>query len=304
LIFINTLLYENCIFLKELNENGYIIPDVLITPEQIQELSEACNLLSESIDFDYILQESFNIKEKISDILDRDLKKLFNNNDEIYAKAKIAVKSTASSIVYDIKNKGVKKESSKSIAHKLEELFKELEELLFESLDTEKLENGKYDVTKIKNALKAILYILISRLVFSIIFNLICGPHIANILGSCILAPITEELGKKFAASGNFEKEFFIIFNAYEFSGYIYELTKINKLPLLKAIRARTAAVLMHLSTTIIHWLSKNEKVQKVIKLDDAQSKTLGYGISVFIHALWNVLGKFSPKFVSLIVGK
>ena len=54
----NVSLYENCIFLKNLNENGYITPDILVTPEQIQQLSEHCNLLSESMDLDYILQES------------------------------------------------------------------------------------------------------------------------------------------------------------------------------------------------------------------------------------------------------
>jgi len=299
-----TPLYENCIFLKDLNENGYITPDILVTPEQIQQLSEHCNLLSESMDLDYILQESFNIKEKIQDVIDRDLKKLFNNNDRSYQKAKVAVKSTASSIVSDIKTNGVKKDTSKSISHKLEALFKKLEALLFESLDTEKLENGKYDVTKLKNALKCFLWMFLAQIVFMIVFITITGPQIGQILTVCIAAPLTEELAKKFAASGNFEKEFFVIFNGYEFTSYVIQLTKVNKMPLLKAIRVRTFAVLMHLSTTIVHWLAKNEKVKKFLKLDDEKSKTLGFGISVFIHALWNTLAVFSPKFTKMMMGE
>jgi len=300
---IKSNLYKNCMFLKDLNESGHIIPDILVTPEEIQQLAEQCSILSESIDFDCILQESFNIKEKAADVLDKDLKKVFNNNDKNYQKAKSAVKSTATSIASEIKSNGLKKESKSTISHKFEQLCKKLEELLFESLDTKKLENGKYDKTKIKNALRAVVYCLAINTVALFTFSIILGPVIGNFILCVIVAPLVEELCKKFAVSGGFEKEFSVLFNAYEMVTYVSRIRKMG-IPMLKAIRIRTFTVLMHLTTTIVQWLSKNEKVQKFLHLKDEQSKTLGYFIGVFIHGAWNFLAATNnQKFLKMVIG-
>lgn len=294
-------LYENSIFFKDLSESSYITPDVLITPEQISALQEYCSYLEESFYFNDILSESLagSVKEKFSEVLERDLKKLFNNNEKNYQEAKQLIKTTTTSITSEIKTNGLKKDSTKSISHKLETLFKKLEKLLFDSIDEQKI--GKYDVARLVKALITMGVAITINTIGFYLLTAILGPAIGNIITVCAVAPLVEELCKKLSISGNFEAEFAIIFNSYEMIYYVSKMKKLG-IPLLKAIKARTFVVLMHLSTTVVQWLSKNEKVQKALHLNDEQSKTIGYFIAVLIHATWNVLGTFSSSFTKFLI--
>ena len=72
-------------------------------------------------------------------------------------------------------------------------------------------------------------------------------------------------------------------------------------------IRTRLICVGMNVTTTIIQWLSQNEKIQKKLGLDSEKDKeklkTTGNIIGIIIHITWNAFASFSPKFVKFIAG-
>ena len=152
--------------------------------------------------------------------------------------------------------------------------------------------------------------------------NIVLGP-VGNVLGCCVVAPITEETAKGIAVKNNYATEFSVVFNIYEASSYIIKSSVIGvpfkvdgvigryKIPLKNMVRARTAAVGMHISTTIIQWLSTNPKLLAKLGIDENNDESgkkekvafIGQLISMIIHFSWNLAASTSKSFARAISG-
>ena len=60
-------------------------------------------------------------------------------------------------------------------------------------------------------------------------------------------------------------------------------------------------AVGMHLTTTLIQWLTNNPKVLEKLKIESEDDKNkasiVGHTIGMIIHGVWNGLASFSQTF-------
>ena len=112
-----------------------------------------------------------------------------------------------------------------------------------------------------------------------------------------VAGPIIEESCKAIAVKGNFEKEYNLVFNAFEFTEYIASGAP---------VKGRIAVVAMHSLTTAINKVFSTEAFRKKFGIsDDKDSKdkcTLAYFIiGNIIHVSWNAAAVFSPAFNAIL---
>ena len=162
-----------------------------------------------------------------------------------------------------------------------------------------------YDINRMKAALCLFLTVLTINTMIMCLLMLL-GPITADVLTTVVVAPIVEEFAKSVAIKGKFGTEFTVVMNAYEMVYYVNQMKRVPGIGILKAIRVRAFVVLMHLTTTIIQWLSNNQKLLDMIgvkKEDKGTISFIGRILGIVIHSIWNFLSKFNMKFVSMLLG-
>lgn len=74
---------------------------------------------------------------------------------------------------------------------------------------------------------------------------------------------------------------------------------------LVKIIKTRLLTVGMHLTSTIVHFLTTNKEIQKKLGLDKEEDKEklslIGFITGNLIHITWNSLSVFSTTFNKII---
>lgn len=155
----------------------------------------------------------------------------------------------------------------------------------------------------------AVLFILIlfinSTLMFvSIVLTSliipIAGPVVASfihmIIIACIVAPLTEEYGKKIAVEKNFPWFYTSIFSGLEFLLYLLtwfsapSTSVLKSLTLLQMVFLRLPAIAMHFFTAFIQKYMKErgeEKSKHII--DQEESSKIGYWLAVACHSAFNL---------------
>ena len=223
---------------------------------------------------------------------------------DIDAKAKPA----GQKIAKVIKEKGINAESKKDIKRIYDDFISELSKQASINIDSicgdinYKKNKDKYKISNIIKAAEVTLFAsAINGLMLAILMCIV--PHFANIILGCIVAPIVEETAKAVATKGGYAAEFAVVFNAFEFTSYVTKYSSVTGI-----ITTRLKVVAMHCTTSIIHWLTSNEEIQKKLKLtkeeDKQKLKFLGRILGVLIHAGWNTIGTFKPEIIAPEIAK
>lgn len=260
--------------------------DINITPEQVQKISEYCLSLDINIDNILPLTEAGIRKMKLE------------NKDKIKSK----VDDFGKEITETIKEKGINKSVIAELGRKLKSFYEDIADLISDS-DIPGLEVGNYDLNKIRQSWILLFYVSIINTLFIIILTGLFG-NIGRGLAIWLCAPLVEEGAKQISIRGKFATEFAVVFNMYEFSTYVLQMTMGGINPI-KAIKVRLFPVFMHLSTTIIQYISNNKDILKKLGLDKEEDADkisfIGNVIGVLIHCTWNFLAMNSSGFNSII---
>ena len=279
-----------------------------ISPEQIQEICKYMNLITPS------LLEETDLAEYVS-VLTEDVKADNFKYEKVglnSGKVKSAINKTAKQSADIIKKEGLNSKSKSKIVTLYKDMLNSIEEFNVDYIlgipDSKKEELAKHEPTKLKKAAVLLIEVILIHDILSTLFSILFGPIAANIILGVIIAPITEESAKALSIKGGYEKEFFLMFNILECGSYVMR-SMILGVPFKNALRARLICVGMHLTNTIIQWLSRNEKIQKALKLnieDEEDKETcgmIGQMIGWFIHTIWNLLASFSLDFDRVLKG-
>ena len=260
--------------------------NINIDIQKINELIESVSLDSEEAQ-EYLSEAKakyINTLDFIGDIVD--------DNKYILK----SIKDCAKEIVATIKDKGINQSLFDTLTITVSKYFGMIADRLTvdKIINNEKIKGEVVDKDKLKSAAHIFLqfYIMTSicQTVISLLFitNITMSYNITAI----IIGPILEEFAKKLSVKSGCTKEFYLIFNAFEFTQYVSTYAIIVGLK--KIVITRIKALGMHLVTTIVQFLSDNKKVQHILKLDKEEDKeklsTLGYLCGVLIHSTWNGL--------------
>lgn len=204
-------------------------------------------------------------------------------------------------IATTVKSKGVNKESGEKIRSIINKLWIDLGDAL---PDTSKMIEGneKFAGLDKNKVAKSMTLVLFSATIVTIVLSIlgILFGQIGVGIGATIMGPLLEENCKQIAIKGDFVKEYTVVFNMYEFSQYVTKLT-IGGGPLVGAMKIRLFAIGMHLTTTIIQWLTNNPKVLEKLHIDSEDDKNkasiVGHIIGLIIHGVWNGFASFSKTF-------
>lgn len=283
------------IYTKLIKENN----NINTTPEQINKLSDFLSNNSYlPIDENYdILNESlfnFDFLEKLG----------IKNSDKI----KKEISATSKNITDTVKSEGITEKSKSKILTYYNQFFTKIINLLdLTNINIDlNIFGAEYSIDKIKDAL---LIFIIGTSISSLITGFLIGFFGFNagiIISVTIASPIIEELEKQISIRKNCIAEFTIIFNTFEFSSYVTQMTP--QAGLANAIKLRLLPVAMHLATTIIQFLTNNKNIQKKLGIDkdeDKQEKItlIGHIIGTIIHCAWNSISViFNDKIWNAIV--
>lgn len=202
------------------------------------------------------------------------------------------INKASKEIANTIKKNGATPETKKQIHNIVSDLFQEFADnidaaVIAQNPGLKKCKNKR----NTQNALVLFIYILtISVLVNSVLTILM--PAVGGTIYAIIGAPIIEEASKSIAVKGGFEKEYMIVFNSYEFTSYVVQMTAIG-IPIIDSILLRGAVVGMHNFTTYINKLFSTEEFRKKFKIKDTkdakdQATLCAYTIGTLIHVSWN----------------
>lgn len=206
------------------------------------------------------------------------------------------VAKASSNIASTIKKDGISKSSKEHVQFILNQLYDNIEKNLEIQLDI-KDSTDTATATKIKQSVMLLFVVFTVSLVCSIVLCTVFGGTAGNILSAVIIAPIVEEASKQIAIKGNYIKEYTIIFNTFEASEYIIKYT-LKGIPFLTMVKTRLIAAGMHVTTTIIQWLTQNTAIQKKLGIENDEKgkdmlRTIGNVTGLIIHATWNTLAIF-----------
>lgn len=112
---------------------------------------------------------------------------------------------------------------------------------------------------------------------------------VAQYITAVLCAPICEEMFKRIAIKGGYEKEFTIVFNLCEFSLYIKRNEKTKYF--VNLVISRLVCVGSHVLYTIIQWLTQNTEILTKWGIDPADHEKveiLGNALTTTMHSLWN----------------
>lgn len=252
---------------------------------EVQRICEECKNYHLSISESYLLEAS---GPKVSDLGKIGIK---NANGKLTKASK--------DIAEAIKKKGVSSESRKQIHNIISDLFKDLAD----GIDTSVIKNLpglQSDDKEVQKKVTKSFVLLAWCLVVSILSQMVLTAML-GVIGQCLMititGPVIEESCKAIAVKGNFEKEYNIVFNAFEFTEYVASGAP---------IKGRLACVGMHTLNTAINKVFSTEAFRKKFGIsDDKDSKdkcTLAsFIIGNIIHVSWNVAAVFSPAFNAIL---
>ena len=266
-----------------------ILNEFDISASSITELSNFCNnqSIEESVQ---ILTESmdFSVFEKLG----------FNSRSISVIKSNII--STSSNIVKTIKQEGITNSSKSKILNYYNNFFTEISSAL-SSLDTNIVIDvfGKdYNIDRAKNAIVIFIFMIIISSLVNSILSILLGP-IGQTIFITIAGPIIEEISKQTAVREGCTAEYTILFNTFEFSMYVTMFAP--AMGLIKIIKTRLLTVGMHLTSTIVQFLTTNKEIQKKLGLDKNEDKEklslIGFITGNLIHIAWNSLATFTSIF-------
>ena len=280
-----------------LKEGAFLdnLPD--ISPEIINKFCVQ-ETLTEAY-MDQVLTESVNTSQYLGKILVR----MNISASKYMSLMNKAIKDIATTV----KTKGVNKESREKIRSIINKLWVDLGDALPDTTDLIKdygnsgllVKFADLDQNKVT---KSMILVLFSATVVGIVLpvlTILFGPTGTGI-GATIMGPLLEENCKQIAIKGDFVKEYTMVFNTFEFSQYVLQIVGAGG-PLGAAIKVRLLAVGMHLTTTLIQWLTNNPKVLEKLHIDGEDDKNkasiVGHTIGMIIHGVWNGLASFSQTF-------
>ena len=251
------------------------------TPEEINEIcikfQEASNIITEDVLF-----EAADPSRSFTKLLPKAGSKLASQ-----------VKSTSSQIATVIRSNGINKESRKQIHNIIQDFYQKVADSMnevFIPIDV----NG-YDANKISKGLALTFMDIVINSIICEILKLLIGEVVGTKIFAVVVAPIVEEASKQIAVKGKFDVEYTVVFNACELGLYVSQGVP---------VKVRLICVGMHLTTTFIHKILMNEKIQKFLGInkEDKDSKDkcgfIANIIGLLIHGTWNYLGVFSERFV------
>lgn len=269
--------------------------NIEISAEKINELCNYCNTINESSTDIVLTEAGINIGGFF--------KKLGIKDGKISQE----IKKVSENISNIIKKDGITKESKKSIASTINDFYDKLGDYIVNnSVSLPKAKIKGYDTKKINYAISlASCVVVISSIIGQVLTGLF-GPIVGQQASAIVVAPIIEEIAKQVSIKKDFATEYAVVFNLLEASMYIYN----NKNPLMPTkilVRIRSFVAGMHITTTIIQWLTSNEAVQKKLGLDKKEDRDklslLGHIIGILIHAIWNYNAIFSLQFNLKLAG-
>ena len=211
-----------------------------------------------------------------------------------------------------IKDNGFTQEAKDEINRYANKKYREISETIvssYQSIDpgeiSNKAEFQKYindkehfSKAKLTSAFNLLFKVLISCIIIQTILQIVFGP-VGLIISTALVAPIMEENAKIVAVKGDFALEFSVVFNTFEFTEYVVAYGPAVGFG--KMIAVRALVVGMHLSTTLVHYLSNNKTIvskinnpKKVSGYDtddeDVKATLLGKFLGTTIHMVWNTV--------------
>ena len=271
--------------------NNYIIENINITPEQIKRLQESFGINDSN--YESILESCETYINEASSNIDKLSKAGVDTNG-----IKNKTRSTSKQAVDIIKKEGINKTSLGKLGELFKNFYTSIAEFL-KNFDASSINDGSYDINKLKRSALLLIFVVITNTLISSILTILFGVVGRN-LSTWLVCPIIEEAAKQIAIRGEFTLEFTAVFNTYEFTSYVFNMSIIG-MPFIKAIKTRLIVVGMHVTTTIIQYLSNNEKLLKSLGLnkedDRNQVSALGHITGSLIHITWNYLAVYSEAF-------
>lgn len=256
-----------------------------LSPMEVQRICEECKNYHLSISESYLLEAS---DPKVSDLDKIGIK---NANGKLTKASK--------DIAETIKKKGVSSESRKHIYNIISDLFKDLADGIDASV-IKNLPGLQSDDKEVQKKVTKSFVLLAWCLVVSILTRMVLTSMLGIIgryLMSTVGAPIIEESCKAIAVKGNFEIEYNIVFNAFEFTEYVKGGA---------SVKGRLVCVGVHTLNTMINKVFSTKAFRKKFGIsDDKDSKdkcTLAaFIIGTIIHMSWNMAAVFSPAFNAIL---
>lgn len=256
-----------------------------LSPMEVQRICEECKNYHLSISESYLLEAS---GPKVSDLDKIGIK---NTNGKLTKASK--------DIAETIKKKGVSSESRKHIYNIISDLFKDLADGIDASV-IKNLPGLQSDDKEVQKKVTKSFVLLAWCLVASILTRMVLTSMLGIIgryLMSTVGAPIIEESCKAIAVKGNFEIEYNIVFNAFEFTEYVKGGA---------SVKGRLVCVGVHTLNTMINKVFSTKAFRKKFGIsDDKDSKdkcTLAaFIIGTIIHMSWNMAAVFSPAFNAIL---
>lgn len=256
-----------------------------LSPMEVQRICEECKNYHLSISESYLLEAS---GPKVSDLSKIGIK---NANGKLTKASK--------DIAETIKKKGVSSESRKHIYNIISDLFKDLADGIDASV-IKNLPGLQSDDKEVQKKVTKSFVLLAWCLVVSILTRMVLTSMLGIIgryLMSTVGAPIIEESCKAIAVKGNFEIEYNIVFNAFEFTEYVKGGA---------SVKGRLVCVGVHTLNTMINKVFSTKAFRKKFGIsDDKDSKdkcTLAaFIIGTIIHMSWNMAAVFSPAFNAIL---
>lgn len=158
-----------------------------------------------------------------------------------------------------------------------------------------------YDYNKIRKAIALLIFVYTLNNVEYVVLDkllkgiLVKGKFVAfdlsYFLTVSILSPINEELGKRISIKGKFEKEYFVVFNMFEFGLYVSKGRK-QGIDLKLLAKLRILPIIMHATTTITQYILSNPAIMNILGKTQKESEQKAQFIAtlcgMFIHITWN----------------
>lgn len=118
---------------------------------------------------------------------------------------------------------------------------------------------------------------------------------VGTIISVTIVGPLIEEGAKQVAARNGYADVYNVIFNIFEFSGYVKKYVR-QGAKLGKAVFLRLLTVGMHSANQLIAWASDNPEIGKKLGFkfdteeDRQKNRSIAMGIQWAIHMAWNIV--------------
>ena len=313
------MIYGNYLSESFLNIDNIFDEDFELSVEEINSICEFFQNISDDDTFDEAVINSI-VEAATENMSEKDIKfkKFLDNNKskfDMNAATKCSAKmekklglsnhfiigtasNIAAGIVKIIKSEGINKDSKTKINKLINTEFGKFVESINQTNIPE--DSGKkFSKAKLKKSIVLLCRVVFENSIIALVLSSLFGP-VGNYITGIIVAPIVEEMAKSAAVKGNFIAEFQFVFNLFEFSSYMKNMAVNNAAGFTnthmgKFAIVRLATVGMHLTTSIVHYISSNSKLLQKLKIknedDEKNAKGIGLIIGFLIHAIWNTAG-------------